>query len=561
MTADDVVVEHDVMIAMRDGTRLRTDIYRRAKSPEPAPVLLFRYPYPPLLYGRVDEALQLAQQGYVAVVQHCRGRFGSEGQYDFVRDDIDDGYDMVEWAAVQPWSNGKVAMYGASYGGFTQWTAAMAQPPHLVAIAPNSSSWRYFDNDIWYRSPGVLALGIAYRWCGAQAGWEATQRGVTPAPMVPLSATVVREQMPLRDVPQLELAPFWQDWCDRTDPDDPYWVNISAANHKDRIEIPVFQAVGWYDYFIGGALHAFTSLSETGAPERVRHGQRLVIGPWTHTGSPPPRHDLPADLPPLRDYSPGSPVMRFYAHYLNGDHPDYEDEAPIRLFVMGENVWRDEREWPLARTQFTPFHLRSGGNANTARGDGVLSVDAPGAEPADEFDFDPADPVVGSVAYGGDYDDIVDLKVHDRRDDVLVYSSAPLDTPLEVTGPVRVELWAASSAVNTDFTAKLVDVFPDGTPVLLCQGIVRSGGATGGLIEPGHVYRYDIDLFVTSNLFGAGHRIRLHVSSSEFPTYELNPNTGRRITHDPSGEMVVAHQRVLHDAEHPSRLILPVIPR
>ena len=578
----DVVVEADLLVPMRDGVRLRTSVYRPPVAGR-FPVLVSRYPYEPLLEVN-GSAAQLARQGYVAVVQHSRGRFGSEGDFDALRE-VDDGYDAIEWAAVQPWSNGRVGTYGMSYGGFTQWAAAIARPPHLVAISPMSSGWSYFGSNAWYFAPGVLALGIALNWCASMAQWEAAKLespGLSPEPITvadlvkraieagPVVPPGIFDRRPLRELAELELAPWWKDWCDHDDPSDPYWRSISAADNLDKIDVPALHIVGWYDYFTKSTLDAFVTLTRAGANEKVRDGQRLVIGPWTHSSnsamaSLSPRPDLPVDLDPLLDfeksYAPGSHLVRFFEHHLKGENPKYAEEPSVRLYVMGENLWRDEWEWPLARTQFTAFHLHSGGSANTVDGDGRLEAEPPSAQPADSFTFDPADPVPGSLGLGPAMGDPVDLKAVGDRADVLVYTTSPLEHDLEVTGPVRLELWVSSSAVDTDFTAKLIDVFADGTPVPLCQGVVRASAANGGPINPGEIYRLEIDLWATSNLFKKGHRIRLDVSSSEFPLYELNPNTGSRITQDASGHVVKAAQTIFHDDDHPSRLILPVIPR
>jgi putative CocE/NonD family hydrolase len=262
----------------------------------------------------------------------------------------------------------------------------------------------------------------------------------------------------------------------------------------------------------------------------------------------------------MYSYGLESPAMKFFAHHLKGENDGYADEPPVRIFVMGASTWRDEREWPLARTRWTSYFLHSAGSANSLDGDGALSTEPSAQEPADSFVYDPADPVPGSFTVGRSAGPETDPGSTGKRPDILVYTTAPLEEDVEVTGPVSVELWASSSAADTDFTAKLIDVFPDGEAIPLCQGIVRTGRAVPQPAAPGAVYRYDIDLWATSNLFRAGHRIRLHVTSSEFPTYELNPNTGARITHDPEGRTVAATQRVYHDPTHPSRLVLPVIP-
>ena len=577
--ADVLIVENDVMVPMRDGIRLRTDIFRPA-GPGPYPVLVQRYPYNPhdgimAMFGKM-----IARQGYAVLVQSCRGRYGSEGEFDPLFPDVEDGYDTVEWAAAQPWSNGRVGMYGTSYSGYTQWTAAIARPPHLVAIAPFTCSWD-LSSSAWYYAPGVLQLGLALSWSALMTTEEAERRGM--APPVPsfaeadkimggggLADPAIRTEMlrlelegtrtlldrrPLRDVEELrELAPWFRDWCDHNDGNAPYWQRISAAEHADDIDLPAFHLTGWYDFFAKGCLDAYRTLSRRGADERTRQGQRLIVGPWNHT-SAQVRPDADPGVGPFVDFGPDSPVMRFFAHHLKGELPGYGDEPPVRLYVMGDNTWRDEHEWPLARTEWTPYYLHGTG------GERSLSTRQPAVEKPDVYVYDPSDPVPGSVRLGATYGDPVDLVAVAERPDVLVYTTPPLATDVEVTGPVTLDLWASSSVENTDFTAKLIEVFPDGSAVPLCQGIVRTGHGAAHPRTPGTAYCYEISLWSTSSVFKAGSRIRLDISSSEFPTYDLNPNTGNRITHAASERTVRATQHVFHDEAHPSRLILPIIPR
>lgn len=567
----DLVVENDVMVPMRDGVRLRTDVFRPAE-PGRYPVLVQRYPYSPrngtmALFGQV-----IARQGYVVAVQSCRGRYGSEGDFYPFQPDVEDSYDTVEWAAAQPWSNGKVGMYGVSYSGLTSWAGAIARPPHLVAIAPLSCPWHLGESG-WYAAPGVLNLGLTLGWSAEMTVWEAERRDMAP----PLPALAEAEELmdtadladpetwttlaklendatsplfdrrPLRDVEELrELAPWFRDWCDRDDPRDPYWRPISAAHHYHDIDLPILHTTGWYDFFAKGGIDAYTTMARRGATERTRKGQRLVVGPWNHS-SMQVRPDADPDVEMIIDVRPGSSFMRFFDHHLKGASPGYADEPPVRIFVMGDNAWREEHEWPLARTRWTPHYLHG------AHG---LSTEPPGDEQPDVYVYDPADPVPGALRTGGTHGDPVDLEEIAQRPDVLVYTTEPLATDTEITGPVKLELWASSSVANTDFTAKLIEVFPDGSAIPLCQGVIRTGART-----PNAVYCHEIDLWSTSTVVKAGHRIRLDVSSSEFPTYDLNPNTGERITHDPTGATVPATQHVFHDELHPSRLILPIIPR
>jgi putative CocE/NonD family hydrolase len=521
---------------------------------------------------------QIASQGYAVVIQSCRGRFGSEGDFYPFHPDIDDSYDTVEWAAAQPWSNGKVGMYGVSYSGMTQWTAAIGRPPHLVCIAPTLCTWDWTIGGFYY-SPSVLTVGLAVLWSAQMTAFEAERRSTeSPLPvfaeaarimdegglsdpagmtrlfeMQPAAAQPLLDERPLRDLSEFkELAPWFRDWCDHEDPDDPYWRRISAAGRATEIDLPILHTAGWYDYFVKGSLSAFGTMARSGGTDRARRAQRLIVGPWNHNAMQV-RPDADHSTWMFFDFSPGSPTMRFFSHHLKGELPGYLDEPAVRIYVMGENVWRDEKAWPLARTVWTSYYLH--GSERT----GLLSSEQPVDERPSSFVYNPADPAPGSIAIGPTYNDPVDLDAVAARADVLSYAAEPLPSDMEITGPVTVELWASTSAPSTDFTAKLIEVCADGSTIRLCQGIIRTDAATRLAPLPGGVYRYEIDLAATSVLLKAGHRLRLDISSSEFPTFELNPNTGSRITHD-SGT-AAATQHVFHDALHPSRLILPVIPR
>ena len=582
--ADDVVVEPEVMVAMRDGVRLRTHVYRPAGG-GPFPTLVTRTPY--VGADTLDPQTRgIVAQGYAVVRQHSRGRYGSEGTFYPFHIEVDDGYDTIEWAAAQPWSTGKVGTFGASYGGAQQWCAATARPPHLVAMAPTSSGWSFVGGtNARYWDTGVLGLGLALQWSAQMTTWEAERAGV-PSPLPAFaqseeamkvlatnpaalreagvaSGRVLKELLarrPLRDIDELqELAPWWRDWCDHDHKTDPYWQEIQASDHIDALTMPIFHTAGWFDFFTNVGIEAFTTLRQRGVTQEVRNSQRLEVGPWSHVPGVQPRPDLPSDLPAMGSMHAGSGVMEFFRVHLKGEDSELLEGAPVRIFVMGANQWRSEWEWPLARTEWTPYYLHSAGAANTLEGDGSLGAEPPDDEPADSFVYDPADPVPSPLAVGAPPGRRATPLAVGSRADVLVYRTPPLQRDMEVSGPITLELWVSSSVADTDFTAKLIDVLPDGELVPLCQGMVRTRNVIDSMVPEG-IYAFKIDLWATSNMFQAGHRIGLYVSSSEFPTYELNPNTGVRITHDLSGDTAVATQLVHHDATHASRLILPIIP-
>jgi putative CocE/NonD family hydrolase len=377
--------------------------------------------------------------------------------------------------------------------------------------------------------------------------------------------------LPLKDFPLLQherLAPYYYDWLAHPN-DDEYWRQWNIADRHPQVTVPALNVGGWYDIFLGGTLRNYLGMRQDGGNAQAKQ-QRLIIGPWFHTTMWPNiagevdfglrAQGLAIDLEGI--------ILRWFDHWLKAIDTGMLREPPVKLFVMGENVWRDEREWPLARAQHTRYYFHSGGRANTRHGDGVLSLEPPSHEPADHYLYDPRHPVPtrggglccwqASVP-GGAYDQ----RSVEERSDVLVYSTPPLAQAMEVTGPIVLKLWASSSAVDTDFTAKLVDVEPSGYARNLTDGILRAryreSTARPTLIEPGRVYEYTIDLWATSNLFKAAHRIRVEVSSSNFPRFDRNPNTGHPFAQD--AELRPATQTILHDADHPSHIVLPIVPR
>lgn len=588
-----VVIEHNVMVPMRDGVRLATDVYRPDK-PGQFPILLQRLPYGKELLGATFlDPILAARRDYSVVIQDSRGRFDSEGEWYPFHCEVNDGYDAVEWAAIQPWSNGKVAMFSGSYVGATQWLAAIAQPPHLVTMIPATTT-SDFHNSWVYHTGGAFDLIFNIGWAIAVSGNTAKRLGIKEPTVEEAGATLdavgkfvatdwsaamtalqklagiiqpLYSFRPLRELPLLkQLAPWFYDWIDHPEA-DPYWQSINFAAQYDKVNVPALHITGWYDVFLGGSIANYVGMIKNGPTSEVRRGQKLIIGPWYHGPFTPQTTQIgEVDFGPQAgiDFTPVQ--LRWFDYWLKGVNTGIMDEAPIRLFVMGDNVWRNEREWPLARTQWTHYYLHSGGQANTLNGDGALSTQPPEAETPDRFTYDPRNPVPtrgGCLLPMGIGPGLFDQREVEARPDVLVYTSPPLSKDVEVTGPVVVELWASTSAPDTDFTAKLVDVHPDGRALNLCDGIVRARYRASqekpSLVTPGAVYPFLIDLWATSNVFKAGHCLRLEVSSSNFPHFEPNPNTGHDFGQDDVLESAV--QEVLHDTRHPSRITLPVIPR
>lgn len=552
--------ENDVPVPMRDGVRLSADIYFPAGD-GPWPVLIARTPYDNTIMQ--DHGHYWAQHGYVYVAQDVRGRHDSEGEFVPWEHETEDGYDTIEWVGQQPWCDGNVGMSGGSYLGQVQWQAAMLQHPLLKTIVP-----RVMGNNLWdspHYQGGAFGLGVNAVW-----GWMTMGRTMQRVDHFDWPA--VFRTLPLRAMDKLsgKRHPAFSTWLDNHDYSD-YWSATAPDENFDRYTIPILQICGWYDLYAGGMMRNFAGLREQAGSELARANQRIVMGPWVHNqaGSTPTGTTNAGD----REFGAAARVDIFglerewFDHWLRGIDNGVEKEAPIKLFVMGADVWRDEQEWPLARTEWTPYYLHSGGNANTLHGDGTLSPVKPENEPADTYQYDPENPVPTMGGCNCCNPEIVPWGVYDQRPvevrpDVLVYTTEPLEHDVEVTGPIVVRLFAATDGLDTDFTAKLVDVFPDGTAWNLCDGIIRgryrNGRGPAQLLTPGEITEFEIDCWVTSNLFKAGHRIRLEISSSNFPRFDRNLNTGDPIADDASPR--IALQQVFHTAAHPSHILLPIIP-
>ena len=568
------VVDRDVWTPMRDGVRLQADVYRPAADGR-YPVLVTRSPYGRA--GAINAAAYWVANGYVVVAQDCRGRFGSEGDYYPVIAEGNDGYDTVEWAAAQPWSNGNVGTYGQSYLAADQHVLAPKSPPHLKAMIPISASSDFRQSWV-YHSGGAMEWGWMVSYAIFKGRNTADRLGMGADFQAKLDQYLepnVNFARPLtpewyRQTPHSawldtlkDIAPYFADYLDHPD-DGPYWWEINLRRHWHEVNVPIFHIGSWYDIFQEGAWNNFSGISALGGP-LARGNQKLLMGPWGHL--------FPYTQPTTKgtgdiDFGPNAAIdlmneqRRWFDHWLKGVDTGIMREPKVSLFVMGENRWRTAQEWPPQGVQYTPWYLHGNGNANSAAGDGSLSRQPPEMEAADHFVYDPADPV---PTLGGSTL-IIPLGVGDQRPveerrDVLVYTSEPLREPLEVTGPLSVTLYAASSAYDTDFTAKLVDVRPDGYAQNIQDGIIRAryrdSGSQPTLLTPGRVYRFVIDLWATSHVFLPSHRLRLEISSSNFPRFDRNPNTGRPIATET--EYIPAQQLVLHDSIHPSHITLPVM--
>ena len=537
-----------VPVAMRDGVRLAANVFLASERAR-VPAILLRTPY-----GKGADITPnyqaFVEHGYAIVVEDVRGRYESEGAFQPLTQEVHDGDDTLNWIARQPWSNGKIGMMGGSYVGIVQWKAALANNPHLKAIFPVVSGNDDY-RDRYYSTGGALKLGH-------RLGWMAENMRA-PGYHQDFSQFVLH--LPVRSADLAALgweSPMYQEVMEHPS-FDTFWRAISTREQLDKVRVPVFAVGGWYDGSVQSDLEAFAAL-------RKRSGvNRVLVGPWAHNMSAPFEHaNFGADARvPVRELQ-----LEWFDQWLMGRDSPLLSRPPAKLFVMGSNLWREEREWPPSDARPKSFYLESAGTANSLAGDGVLGDKPPRkATVADQFIFDPYSPVPtrgGAVCcnpkvfpWGP-----MDQRPVEVRKDVLVYTTRPLKHPVEAIGGVQAVLYVASSARDTDFTAKLVDVFPDGEARNLTDGILRlryrNTLEKPELAKPGEIYRVTVDAGVTANLFLKGHRIRLEISSSNFPRFDRNSNTGGAV--EQAARLVKASQTVYHDSAHPSCLVLMVMP-
>ena len=556
----EVTVERGVAEKMRDGVTLRADIYR-PKSDGKFPVLLVRTPYDKT--GEMNFGLRAAARGYVVIAQDVRGRFTSEGEWYPFKNEILDGYDTVEWAAALPYSNGKVGMFGGSYVGATQYLAAIAKPPHLAGISPTVTASNYHDG--WTYQGGAFEQWFNESW-GTGLAFDTMRRRIKGdalggAKVLPLIS------YPVLDAPAGSgIAPYFTDWLAHPSYDN-YWKQISIEDHYADVQVPVLSFAAWYDIFLGGSVKNYIGLKKEAGTEEARKGQRLVVYVGGHAGGSSSRKVGGVDFGEKLPIDEDGVMLRWYDWLLKGEANGVEKEKPVRIFVMGKNEWRDEDDWPLARAKSTHYYLHSSGSANGLSGNGVLNTNPPAEEKSDQYIYDPADavPTIGGPLCCQALPTGVgpqDQRPAEQRPDVLVYTTPAFAKETEVTGPVSLDLYVSSSAVDTDLTGKLVDVWPNGFAQNLTEGILRlryrNSQEKPDLANPGETYHITVDLWATSNVFLAGHKLRLEVSSSNFPRFDRNLNTGEEQAR--ATRMVKATNVIYHDKAHPSALILAIVP-
>jgi uncharacterized protein len=535
----------DVVITMRDGTRLSGDVYLPANRTGPVPTVVTRMPY-----GKREDYCHMpvygefwARKGYAFLVQDVRGKFGSEGDFSPNMNgvEVSDGYDTADWAAAQPWCNGRIGFHGESYYGFTTFAAAVSLHPAIVCIAPGDISLDRYRCTFRY---GALQINTVGNWAISMMAQQYQDM-----------SEIDTWHMPLADMANAANCPsLYFDQIIDTPIRGPFWEARSLLEGYDNIQIPVLHWGGWYDNYVGWVLDDWRRMRDANGEANHNH---LFIGPWDHEGSADylgraGRIDVGRDT--LRHRM--DTYQAFFDHYLMEIDNGFGENGPVQYFVMGDSAWRDSATWPPAEAVATTLYIH---------GDGSLNDAAPDDEDPDEFVYDPANPVADTLGYNcwalaGDMGDRADMA---SRDDVLVFITGVLADDMELTGPITAKLFAASTARDTDFTVTVTDIFPDGYGNYIQDGIIRASyresDITPSNIEPGQVYGYDIDLWATSYVVPKGHRLRVEISSSCFNRYDRNPNTG-----DPFGRSatpIKATQTIHHSRQYPSHVTLSVMPR
>ena len=567
----DVKIMYNVPVTTRDGVTLYADVYR-PDDDLPYPAIVNRTPYlkdgvaPLAGYFRAN---LMAGCGYNVVIQDVRGTGHSEGICDPAGHQDEDGYDTIEAIAKMPWCDGNVAMMGESYHGFSQLACARANPPHLKAICPFMTSWTKFPAiyDFGVFSP-VLFSWISARALEREKYYPGQYSAEAIAQMQQLGAHMDEQVawLPMKDMPaaNVEGVPelqFHRDLLANID-NKAYLTAIGRVEGFEQTTVPTLNVTGWNDFLRDKTIYNFTQFQQRGGSEACRKESRLIVGPWIHGDR------LDGWIEGVNYGPEGSgegfgmtwKLVEWFDHWCKGKDTAFTSGAPVKLFVMGKNVWRDEQEWPLARTQYTPYYLHSGGHANTCLGDGMLTETPCGAEPADHYDYDPMHPNLSST---GEPQKMMmqDQRLLQNRPDVLVYTTPAFTVETEITGPIYAELYASTSALDTDFCARVGVVRRDGSVYNLGARLVRGRYRNGEVAEamvPGEVYKFRIEAANTCIVLQPGEAIRLDITSSLFPDADRNLNTFGRVGYESEG--IIAHQSIFHDKEHPSALILPIIP-
>lgn len=566
----DVLEERDREAPMRDGVKLKLDIFRPDAEGQ-FPAILLQTPYDKT--GQATRAQKFAARGYAVVNVDSRGRFESGGEWDpFSPKHKTDGYDLVEWIAKQPWCNGNVGTYGLSYMGWTQWWTASQSPPALKAIVPEVA-----PPDQFYNCPyqnGVLVCWMV-DWAGALSGRRPHSAGPGAYGGFAVNREKAYGQLPYIDFDNsrnyLPNA-WWRKWMEQNTADGEYWKAISYQTPESyaNVKVPTLAISGWFDANFPGTPMNYLGMKQHGGSDTARR-PRMVIGPWEHIINRN-RAAAGVDFGEQAIIDWDGYVLRFLDYHLKGIDNGLPNDPPVHVFVMGRNAWRAADDWPLPGTRFTKYYLHSQGNANSSEGDGMLTTEPPEQEPSDEFVYDPNNPTPSAAFANGHIDGPRDISGSAKRQDVLVYQTPVLTEDVEVVGPISARVFAATSAQDTDWMIRVSDVHPDGRALFLGEGVMRARhrdperqGAFNpyklSTITPNEPFEYKIEFWrPTGNVFAKGHRIRIEVSSSYYPYYLRNPNTGE-VNIGKATKFQTSRQRLFHDVMRSSQIVLPIIPR
>jgi putative CocE/NonD family hydrolase len=576
-----MIVQKNVMVQMRDGVRLATDLYRPA-GPGPFPTVLVRTPYGSETQEFVTRGQFYVKHGYVFAVQDTRGKYDSEGDWYGKRDEAQDGSDAVTWLGTRPWSNGKVGMIGPSYMGMVQYLVADQENPYLKALVPIVAPTTLGRDTADFDQLAVYSGRESFR---TNLTWMLTTDGRVNQTDPPEAIRAARRHLPLADYPKVigREMPWWPamldqryglweqyflraargQWTGHLADEASWWGGYRERYRKVRV--PMLHISGWFDCCDEQLIKTFQLVRELATEPAAREHQHLLLGPWTHGVGNRKEGDL--DFGPQAAFDPDTAAVRWFDHWLKGEDNGVDRLPTVRAFVMGENRWREAKDWPIPGTEFTKFYLRSAGDARLAGGSsgGGLSREMPQGVPADHYRYDPANPTPEILSADSAWvPGPLDRSAIERREDVLVYSTDPLDGPVEVTGPLKVVLYVSTSAPSTDVLARVVDVWPDGHayPVFATYGATPYRTHWSKQVETSangtKIIKAEIMLPPTSIVFAKGHRIRLEIASAAAPTFfGLNVDPATELT---ATKWNVADQTIYHDEAHPSHMILPVIP-
>lgn len=550
LTAADIRIDRYQPVKMRDGVTLYADVYRPA-APGKYPTLIVRTPYGVQRDGVHESMVRFAKAGYAIAIQDVRGRFESEGAWDPFRYEAKDGYDTIEWAARQPWSNGKVGTQGGSYLGHVQWGAITQAPPHLVASFPAVASTNIYAN--WLTHGGAFRLSFNYGWGVVRMPnrimlpqyWH-----TGPAAADELKYEKILQHLPLH-TGDLESAHYtvkhYRDWLHH-ESYDAYWKSISDEERFDKVRVPVHTSGGWFDIFLAGTINGYVGARNKAATEAARKGTRMVIGPWGHG---PSQKFGDIDFGPDAGHKLADYELRFFDTYVKGENTGLASEPPVKIFYMGVNKWKHEQDWPIPGAKPTPLYLNANGKLGREKGTGTT-----------QYSYDPMNPVpttggnncCGTPTEAGP----VDQARLDARTDIVRFTTDPLTQPLAIAGPVKMMLHAATDGPDTDWMIKLIDVYPDGKAYPMAEGMLRARFRQGldkpAKLTPNQDYQFVVDLVGTAVVFQPGHKIRIDVTSSNFPQFDRNLNTGEPLTS--AAKPRIARQTLHHD----SHIVLPVVP-